>query len=302
MKRLISCDTSDLLKMSKKQKLESILASEGRVSMSESVVVMQSQLPPLSNAELACAFGADMLLLNVFNVNRPMIAGIGEGDDVVKKLKNYTGRLVGCNLEPQDKTEDMIGEKFHLDDGRTASLQNAKRALELGFDFILLTGNPGTGVSNKRILEVLKEISDELGDEIILMAGKMHAAGSRKEAGNKIVDEAMIREFSNAGADVILLPCPGTVPGIQVDFITKMVDEIHSLGKLALTAIGTSQESSDKNTIQQLALMAKMTGTDIHHIGDAGVGGIDAENILHYNIAIKGKRHTYTRIARSVNR
>lgn len=302
MKRLISCDTSDIITMNKTDKLESIQSSEGRVSMSETVVVMQPQLPPLSNAEYACAFGADMILLNIFDVFNPKIEGIGEGDTVIQQLKEYTGRLIGCNLEPVDDNLDVIGQKYELPKGRTASVESAKRAIELGCDFILLTGNPGTGVSNDKILSTLKEISDACGDEVILIAGKMHAAGSRSEAGRNIVSEEMIERFAEAGADIILLPCPGTVPGIQVDFVTQMVEKIHSLNKLALVAIGTSQEGSDKETIQQLALMAKMTGTDIHHIGDAGVGGIDAENIMHYNIAIKGKRHTYTRMARSVNR
>jgi hypothetical protein len=46
-----------------------------------------------------------------------------------------------------------------------------------------------------------------------------------------------------------------------------------------------------------------MTGTDLHHIGDAGYAGVAIpENIMDYSIAIKGKRHTYFRMARSVNR
>jgi hypothetical protein len=47
-----------------------------------------------------------------------------------------------------------------------------------------------------------------------------------------------------------------------------------------------------------------MIGTDIHHIGDAGMspGMATPENIMIYSIAIKGKRHTYRRMARSVNR
>ena len=48
--------------------------------------------------------------------------------------------------------------------------------------------------------------------------------------------------------------------------------------------------------------MCKMTGTDIHHIGDAGYKTANPENIMDYSIAIRGKRHTYIRMARSVNR
>ena len=70
-----------------------------------------------------------------------------------------------------------------------------------------------------------------------------------------------------------------------------------------MTAIGTSQEGADESTVRQIALMCKMCGTDLHHIGDSGyVGMALPENILAYSIAIRGKRHTYTRIASSINR
>ena len=82
-----------------------------------------------------------------------------------------------------------------------------------------------------------------------------------------------------------------------------MVEYAHSLGAMTMTAIGTSQEGADEATIRQIALMCKMTGTDLHHIGDAGyVGMALPENIFAYSVAIRGKRHTYTRIASSVNR
>ncbi|HLS52722.1 MAG TPA: haloacid dehalogenase-like hydrolase, partial [Tissierellaceae bacterium] len=68
--------------------------------------------------------------------------------------------------------------------------------------------------------------------------------------------------------------------------------------------IGTSQEGADKQTIRNIALYSKMAGADIHHLGDAGmtVGMATPENIMAYSIAIRGKRHTYRRMARSVNR
>ncbi len=144
----------------------------------------------------------------------------------------------------------------------------------MGADLILLTGNPGTGVSNKEIISTLMEISNALGNKLILAAGKMHAAGSLKEAGENIISKSDIAEFIKAGADIILLPAPGTVPGITMEYIKDLVTFIHSQEKLSLTAIGTSQEGADSQTIRQLALMCKMTGTDLHHIGDAGYAGI----------------------------
>ena len=77
----------------------------------------------------------------------------------------------------------------------------------------------------------------------------------------------------------------------------------HALGCLTITAIGTSQEGADVDTIRRIALMCKMTGTDIHHLGDAGYAGMSLpENIQAYSVAIRGIRHTYHRMACSVNR
>lgn len=303
MKRLLNCDTSDLMKMNKADKLESIEASEGRVIVQELSLFHKSQiLGPLSDAEVACAFGADLLLFNAFDCENPYIAGVdAEPSEVVRKVKHLTGRMVGLNLEPVGKSE-TIGVQEDMVNGRKATVENARKAKELGFDFILLTGNPGTGVDNAAIIEALKQMKSEVGDDLILMAGKMHAAGSKKEAGCNIVTKEQINEFISAGADVILLPAPGTVPGVTFEFVKDMVEYVHENGKLTLTAIGTSQESSSKNTIEQIALMCKMTGTDLHHVGDAGIGGMDPENLMAYSITIRGKRHTWTRMARSINR
>lgn len=70
-----------------------------------------------------------------------------------------------------------------------------------------------------------------------------------------------------------------------------------------MTAIGTSQEGADPETIRSIALMAKQSGTDLHHIGDSGLPGIAVpENIMTYSIVIRGIRHTYRRMAMSINR
>ncbi|GLC30745.1 haloacid dehalogenase-like hydrolase [Clostridium omnivorum] len=304
-KRLLDCNSSDYAAMTKSELLEAIAASEGRIVITEIIGVLQPVLVNLSNAELACAFGSDILLLNFFDVYSPVFNGIPKvnGEDIIKEIKRLTGRIVGINLEPVDLSQETIGEIRPISKGRLATADTAKKAYEMGANLILLTGNPGTGVSNKAIINSLKEINSVLNDKIILAAGKMHAAGSLKEAGENIINKKDVAEFIEAGADIILLPAPGTVPGITVEYIKDLVTFIHGKERLALTAIGTSQEGADSQTIKQIALMCKMTGTDLHHIGDAGYAGIAIpENIMDYSIAIKGKRHTYTRMARSINR
>ncbi|ERI95527.1 hypothetical protein HMPREF1982_00157 [Clostridiales bacterium oral taxon 876 str. F0540] len=304
-KRLLDCNSSDIDIMNKKEILESIAASEGRVMVTEIIGAFQPMLFNISNAELACSFGSDILLLNFFDVYNPVFNGIPqvEKENIVREIRRLTGRIIGINLEPVDSSSQTIGEIKDISNGRKATVETAKKAYEMGVNMILLTDNPGTGVSNKEIIGTLKDINTSLGDKLILAAGKMHAAGSMHEAGENIITKNDIIDFIAAGADIILLPAPGTVPGITVEYVKELVSFIHSQGKLALTAIGTSQEGADSHTIKQIALMCKMTGTDLHHIGDAGYVGIAIpENIMDYSIAIKGKRHTYTRMARSVNR
>ena len=173
----------------------------------------------------------------------------------------------------------------------------------MGVDMTLLTGHPGMGGKHAAIERTLRLYRRELGERIILAAGKMHAAGVLGEGAQNIITREDVRAFVEAGADIILLPAPGTVPGITMEAVRELVAYAHSLGALTITAIGTSQEGADTATIRQIALMCKMTGTDIHHLGDAGYGGMALpENIMAYSVAVRGIRHTYHRMADSINR
>jgi hypothetical protein len=311
VRRFIDCDSSDFEKMSSRDIINSIRLSEGRVILSEVIGAIQPALFDVSNAELACSFGADILLLNMFDVFNPTFNGMDfTNKDIIKEIKRLTGRLIGINLEPIDVDEEEYKNKienksnpYKLTRGRLASVETAKKAMELGVDIIVLTGNPENYVSNKGILKNIREIRNALGNDIIIAAGKMHASGLSSEAGSDIINKDTVKEFISAGCDIILFPAPATVPGITVEYIKELVDFSHKNGALTITTIGTSQEGADENTIRSIALMCKMTGTDIHHLGDSGFPGIAApENIMAYSIAIKGKRHTYRRMAKSVNR
>ena len=306
MKRILDCTASDFLNITKEELIYAIAAGEGRTLVCETIGSIMPMLGDVTNAEFAASMGADIVLLNIFDVQKPYIAALPktEPENVIRKIKELTGRPVGINLEPVEvKEEEDEDNMWAMTDGRKATLENARRAVEMGVNMILLTGNPGTGVSNTAITETLTLFKKELGDKVILAAGKMHASGILSEAGEKILTKEDVKEFMDAGADVILMPAPGSVPGITVEYIKDLVSYAHSMGRLTLTAIGTSQEGADVATIRQMALMCKMTGTDMHHLGDAGYGGVSLpENIQAYSVAIRGIRHTYRRMAGSVNR
>lgn len=280
-KRMLDCCASDFAQFTKADLLESIQKSEGRVIACETIGSVQPLLGNVTNAEFAASMGADILLLNLFDVQQPVIHGLPpvEPGETIRLLKKLTGRPIGINLEPvADDAEIETDPMWAMSAGRRATVENALRAKKLGIDFVLLTGNPGVGVTNTAIEQTLRRFKEAVGDSIVLAAGKMHAAGILSEAAENIMTEQDIASFVEAGADIILLPAPGTVPGI-------------------------TQEGADTDTIKRIALMCKMAGTDIHHLGDTGYFGMALpENIMAYSIAVRGVRHTYHRMACSIAR
>ena len=308
MKRILDCQSSDFRQMSPRELLDAIASGEGRTIACETIGSIMPMLGDVTNAEFAAAMGADLLILNVFDVHQPRIFGLPKvpPEDTIRKLQELTGRPIAINLEPVDdplSSTDPEENMWAMTGGRKATLENARKAADMGVNFILLTGNPGIGVTNQAIVATLKAYKEAFGDSVILAAGKMHASGIQSESAENIITREDVTAFAQAGADIILLPAPGTVPGITMEYVRELVTCAHSLGRLTMTAIGTSQEGADVATIRQIALMCKMTGTDIHHLGDAGYGGMALpENIQAYSIAVRGIRHTYRRMAASVNR
>ena len=285
MKRLISANTSEMLAMNAAELKQSIKASEGRVILSENVATRETYIGDITNAEIARAFGADLILLNCVDVLEPDIYGLEhDKDNFVSELHRLVGRPIGVNLEPVDLEAEMLEDRLEIPKGLQLNLETVKRLEELGFDFVCLTGNPGTGVTNEQIEKAIRLTKEHFSGMVI--AGKMHGAG-----------------FVEAGADVILVPAVGTVPGFDTDELKRVVKEVHRCGGLVLSAIGTSQESSDEDTIKEIAIMNKICGVDIQHIGDAGYGGVaPVENLLAISKALRGVRHTVSMIARSINR
>ena len=296
-KRLLSCFTSDFNKMSGQDLKNAIKASEGRTVLSENVAGRRSVTGDVTNSELARAFGADLILLNGIDVYNPVIDALPESDEPIKLVKKLTGRPIGLNLEPVDLKADMMEEIEIIPEGRICSEATLKKIEKMGFDFVCLTGNPGTGVTNSQIAEGIKLAKKHFSGMVI--AGKMHSAGVDEPVANLDV----VKEFIESGADVIMLPAVGTVPGFTQDEMEKAVKYIKENGALSMSAIGTSQESSTRETIRQIAIMNKIAGVDIQHIGDAGYSGVaNYENIMELSIAIRGVRHTIRMIAASNDR
>lgn len=309
VKRLISANTSDILAMNAEDLKESIKASEGRVVLSENVVTSQPLGEDITNAEVATAFGADLILLNNMDVMNPVVMGLYDGEEtmatakprhdghIIKDLQHLVGRPIGVNLEPIDVDADMLEERLEIVTGRTATPETLAEVERLGYNFVVLTGNPGTGVTNEQIVKNIKIAKQKFSGLVI--AGKMHAAGVNEP----LINSNIVKEFIDAGADVILVPAVGTVPGLTDDELTEIVKIAHEANALVMSTIGTSQESGTTSYIENIAIRNKICGVDIQHIGDAGYGGMaPVENIFTLSKAIRGQRHTVSRMARSINR
>ncbi|MEG0294455.1 DUF7916 family protein [Enterococcus sp.] len=311
--RLISATTSELRAMNREELFQSIKASEGRVIVSENVCVSATATDNTTNAELAAAFGADMLLLNLFDCFNPVVIGLpGIGlaqafdywenpskntRNPIAELKHLTGRLIGINLEPVAETQETMSQKIEIGNGRKSTAATFQAAEKLGVDYICLTGNPGTGVTNDQIALAIQVGKANYNGLII--AGKMHSSG----VDEPIMTKEAIQQFADAGADILLLPAVGTVPGFDQAELKEAVKMAKSLGMLTMSAIGTSQESASPETIRQIALWNKMCGVDLQHIGDAGYSGVaPCENIYHMSVAIRGMKHTIQIMSRSINR
>jgi hypothetical protein len=131
-------------------------------------------------------------------------------------------------LEAVDPAHHQEHNEFwSLGEGRMATVANAHKLVSMGAKFLVLTANPGTGITNKAITSSLRAIHAAVGEKAMLMAGKMHAAGILAEGGERILTPGDIAEFRASGADIIVLPAPGTVPGITLEYAMELIGDAH---------------------------------------------------------------------------
>ena len=297
MKRLISAFPSEVKNFTKDELKKSIQASEGRIIMAETVVTAAPLIEGVTNAEVMTAFGADLICLNELDVFHPHIKGFESKKPVIEAIKELTGRPIGINLEPVSADSQVLDEKVEISPGRRASSKAFAAAEKLGVDFVMVTANPSTGVTNADILAALATGRQPYSG--LILAGKMHGAGKRET----LIDASLFTQFIEAGADGVLMPSVGTVPGVLLEEAHQACQAAQAQDGLVMATIGTSQESASPETIRAFALNNKQVGADIHHIGDGSYGRMpDPENIMALSIAVRGKRHTYFKMAQSLRR
>lgn len=306
--RLISASKSDFEKMSPMDLKESIFKSEGRVVMGQHLLFAGTGLVRgVTNSELMFSFGADMVMLNTFDLddlnNNPGLCGLS-----LNELKQRCHRPIGIYLGcPKAGSDDGGKKALYRREGMLASDEHILKALEIGADFIVLGGNPGSGTSIQDVIATTKRAKQLCGDKLFLFSGKWEDGIDEKVLGDPLADydaKDVIKQLIDAGADCIDLPAPGSRHGITTEMIRELVEFIHKYkpGTLAMSFLNSSVECADTDTIRLIALKMKETGADIHAIGDGGFGGCtNPENIHQLSVSLKGKHYTYFRMA-SVNK
>jgi hypothetical protein len=319
--RIIEKHPSELANLGGRNLIESLRQSGGRAIAAEILPFKPPLIEGINNGALAASSGADIIHLNHYDTKKPFIAGFSstqQGIDTWKKMgvsivptHEVEGPIfkflsnLGLGVTIRDLSVSIgrtvgVGLEVNFDDadapkGRLATPESVRCAFEQGAAYIALVGTPAH--SPEVLARNIQILRSALGSEPVFIAGRMPWGGSRFGCPDFLYSQE-IEGLISAGADIIMLPTPGTMPGATMEVITEAVETAHHLGALAEVTIGTSQESADEDTVRRLALDGKLTGADLYQIGDGGYGGMAMpENILAFSIAIKGKPHTYRRIA-----
>jgi len=77
-KRILNMTAEEMTHATKSELIEAIAGSEGRVLASETIGITIPLLTDVTNAEFAASMGADLILLNMFDVQEPKIMALPE--------------------------------------------------------------------------------------------------------------------------------------------------------------------------------------------------------------------------------
>lgn len=319
-----------LIEAKREDMIAAIISAGGRVIIGETVTFKQSLIDGVTNVELLKSWGADMVTINHYNVDMPMIPGLpstkegielwgslwntagakGSIPDIytvepsfqsaylqfgfgrtINEVKKLAGIPVGMTLEPVEQ-----GTGFP--EARIANRANAEKGVKQGANYVTIISTPS--MPPLVFAKCVSEVREGVQNNGLVKAGKMPWGGAFPTDPDYFYTTEELKALISAGADVILLPSPGTVPGLTIELVKKWVNIIHENGALAETTIGTSQEGADENVICRFAVDSKMTGADIFQIGDSVYSGTTTpENLMAFSKSIKGRRHTLKRMALS---
>lgn len=314
VKRFLSATPRELLSYTGRELLASIRSSEGRVIIVSARCRSANLIDNVSNAEVAAAFGADLILLDTYDVSSPSVPGWPSKEPSVdapyadvqvprglgytlKEVRERIGRPVGVLLgvaEPE-RAQALIACYGNI----VATPETAKAALEAGANFLSIAG----WGSRELCLSTIQAIRAAVGPDPIIEFNRPHGPGlmNYSDGASDLMEQEEAVSLVRAGADIVGIPAPGTFPGWTVEKCGAIAETLHQAGALCSLGVHTSQEGSNPQVLEHIALYSKMAGADIHELGDSGFNEqhIPPENILAFGVAIRGRRHHYRRMAMS---
>lgn len=285
--RLLDLDREGLAALRGPALTAAVAAAEGRTIVAEVVAGYHGLASGVHDAEVVASMGADVVVLNLIETALDdggwRLPGLGVVPSL-GELARRLGRPVGVNLEPGDVPAP-----------RRATADVARRLADDGVAVLVVTANPGTGATYAAMARVCADLRAAVGQDAAVWAGKMHHAGVREA-----VTPAALLDLVAAGADGVLLPVPGTVPGVRREVAAEACAAVQDAGAIVVGTVGTSQEGTHVEVGRALALAAKEVGVDAHHLGDAGLArSPDPELVYAWSVAVRGRRHTWRRTALS---
>lgn len=284
MKRILNCVASDFGQPNTALELkEAIKGAGGRTILSEIDGRFQPLFDGITSAEIVSAFGADLAMIKRLDWETFEFGGVCY-DNPVEALRKLAGIGVGVNFN----VAGAWGANY-------APIPEAlDKVIACGPDFLSLTGYHIPEVTKEEILKDIKNVR-------MRFAGFLNVHHVLANSDELDLDRYLA--YVDAGADMITMPVPGTVQGISVERLQGYVDAIHAAGALVSLTTFTSQEGSDVQTVRDMAIAARIAGADVFAFGDANICGVpEPEDIMAASLAMRGKRHTYLRMARSATR
>ena len=328
MKRLLTCSPREMLSLQRSELLRAIRISEGRTIEAFCRVRGPNLVQYVSNAEVAAAFGADIIHLEAYDPENPIFPGLpskNPADDegtrtvevplgkgwTLREVRELVGRPISCTVAvpPGYGAQAVDSALGDVREGVVAgvptySTTKIEVLLSQGPDIIAIEGWTEPEV----LLSHLKQTKRIVGDQCILASGVRHGPGlvwgSAPRNLREIVTPDYCQALADAGADIIQVPAVGCTAGFSIEYVTELITAIHACNCLAAVGIHNSLEGTDVDTIKRIAVDNKICGADIQILGDGSLHetmGLP-ETLLALCIAVKGRRHTYRRMAESILR
>jgi hypothetical protein len=312
--RLLTSTPRQILGYGRSQLLRAIRMSEGRTVVAVARVRGPAACDGVSNMELCAAFGADIIGLGLYDPHDPYFPGLPnkvsepESDALLGKVQVDLGRgwslaevrqLIGRPIAAA-----MYGTAACFPDEMEASfvrvvacVENARLLADQGVDIIQVMDWLSEPAD---IADLVRDIASEVGQETIISFARPNGWGLFGHLGRpEFFTDGELQDLIAAGADIVEIPAVGTFPGLTVNKVGHWAETIHQAGALCNMWIASSQESADQATIRAITLDSKQAGADMMTISDVWLNESvpDPENILALSVALRGRRHTYRRMA-----